>query len=119
MKEIEERIYSFALKIVDLVKSMPRNMVSLEMGKQLLRSGTSIAANYEESRGAISRNDFIYKISLCFKESRETNLWLRLIRDSNIFEGKKIEELIKESLEIRNILGKSLKTLREKKNPKS
>lgn len=91
---------------------LPKETAGWEMGRQLIRAGTSIVANFEEARGAFSRDDFIYKISVSFKEARETNLWLRLIRDSDLIPRAKIEDLLKESAEIRNILGKSVRTAR-------
>jgi four helix bundle protein len=109
-EEMGERFYKFALRIVELVRKLPREMVAREIGRQLLRSGTSIAANYEEATGAFSKEDFIYKISIAFKEAKETTLWLRLMLDSRRVDEGEISEIIKESEEIRNILGKSVKT---------
>ena len=114
-RDLEKRLYDFSLKIVKLVRMLPKEMVAQEIGKQLLRAGTSIAANYEEARGAFSREDFAYKISLSFKESRETNLWIRLLKDSGIITGEYIDSILQESVEIRNILGKSVTTTRSKK----
>ena len=114
--DLDKRLYDFALKIVNLVRMLPKETAGWELGKQLLKAGTSIVANYEEAKGAFSRNDFIYKISISFKEARETNLWLRLIRDSNLVPRSKIEDLIKESGEIRNILGKSVQTAKKNKS---
>ncbi len=105
--ELRQRFYEFALMIIKFVRNLPKEMVAYEIGKQLLRSGTSIAANYEEATGAFSKDDFIYKISIAFKESKETAFWLSLLKDSGI-PSKNIDELIKESKEIRNILGKSV-----------
>ena len=115
-KDLSERFYEFSLKIVKFVKTLPKNMVAYEIGRQLLRSGTSITANYEEAKGAFSTQDFIYKINIAFKEARETTLWLRLMNDSEIIEGEGINLLIHESEEIRNILGKSVSTARQKSN---
>lgn len=89
-------------------------MAALEIGRQLIKSGSSIPANYEEATGAFSKEDFTYKVSLAFKEARETNLWLRLLRDSGISTGDSIEGLIQESEEIRNILGKSVSTAKKR-----
>ncbi len=111
--ELSNRIYDFTLKIVLLVKNLPNEMAAREIGKQLLRSGTSIAANYEEARGGFSKEDFIYKVSTAFKEAKETSLWLRLLRDSKIVSEDRIKELINESKELRNILGTSVRTARE------
>ena len=109
-KELKDRLYNFALLIIGLVRSLPKETAGFEMGKQLIRSGTSIAANYEEATAAISKEDFIYKLSISFKEAKETNLWLRLLQDSELIGTKNIKELIQESEEIANILARSVKT---------
>ena len=82
--------------------------------RTLHRAGTSIAANYEEAKGAFSKEDFTYKIGISFKEARETNLWLRLLKDSGVMTVEVLDSIIQESEEIRNILGKSFSTARKK-----
>jgi hypothetical protein len=69
---LKERFYKFALRIIKFVKGLPKEMAAYEIGKQLLRSGTSIAANYEEATGAFSKEDFTYKISIAFKEAKRS-----------------------------------------------
>ncbi|MEA1995445.1 MAG: four helix bundle protein [Campylobacterota bacterium] len=113
-KNLGERLYNFALNIINLVRILPKGMVAQEIGKQLLRAGTSIAANYEEAKGAFSKEDFTYKIGISFKEARETNLWLRLLKDSGVVTGEVLDSIIQESEEVRNILGKSFSTARKK-----
>ncbi len=113
--KLRERFYGFALRVITLVRHLPKDMVAQEIGRKLLRSATSIAANYEEAAGAFSREDFIYKISIAFKEARETNLWLRLLKDTG-FLMRDVEELIRESESVRNILGKSVSTAKDRKN---
>lgn len=110
---IVEKSYNFALEIIKLVRLMPKESVGFVLGKQLAASGTSIAANVEEAQGAFSRSDFIYKMQVAFKESLETNLWLRLIRDSELLSSDAIDALLKESCEIKNILGRIVKTSKE------
>ena len=112
---LRERLYAFALDVVKFVKSLPRDWVALEIGRQLLHSGTSVDANYEEACGAFSKKEFTYKLSIAFREAKELHYWLRLLHDSKIVTGPEIEYLIQESKEIRNILGKSVKTARESK----
>ncbi len=87
MQVLNDRLYNFALKIILFVRKLPRDIATYEISRQLVKAGTSIAANYEEARGAFSKEDFIYKINIAFKEARETNLWLRLIRDAKIING--------------------------------
>ncbi len=113
---IAKRLYDFALEIISLVRALPKEMVAQEIGKQLLRAGTSVTANYEEAKAAFSKEDFAYKISISFKEARETNLWLRLLKDSGIVTDKSIDAILPESVEIRNILGKSVSTVRKRKD---
>jgi len=111
-EELKKRLYEFALRIVKFVQSLPKNWVALEIGRQLLRSGTSVDANYEEACGAFSKREFIYKLNTSFKEAKESHYWLRLLYDSNIVMNEEIKYLLRESEEIRNILGKGVKTAR-------
>ncbi len=112
--DLNKRLYNFALKIVLLVRSLPKELAAHEIGRQLLKAGTSTAANYEEARGGFSKEDFIYKVNTAFKEAKETNFWLRLLRDSRIVKEDQVKELLNESIEIGNILGKSVKTAKER-----
>lgn len=114
MADLSERLYNFALKIVQFVRILPKEASAFEIGRQLLRSGTSIAANYEEAKAAFSREDFTYKMSISFKEAKETNFWLRILRDSKIIGESSLKGLIVESDEIQKILAKSVKTLKGK-----
>lgn len=109
-KDIVERTYNFALYIVKFVRTLPKETAGFELGRQLLKAGTSIAANVEEAQGAFSKEDFIYKMQTAFKEARETNFWLRLIRDSHLVISKGLEDLIQESKELKNILAQIVKT---------
>lgn len=93
---------------------MPKETAGREMGRQLLRAVTSIAANIQEACGGFSKQDFTFKMNTAFKESRETNLWLRLVRDSELMSSTSIAKIIRESEEIRNILGASVKTAKRK-----
>jgi len=102
---IKDKSYNFALRIIKLAKSL-KNEKEYELSSQILRSGTSIGANVEEAIGGQSRKDFIAKMFISLKEARETNYWLRLLRDSEIISVKKITPLIIESEEIIKILFK-------------
>lgn len=100
---VKDKSYEFALDIISLVKNFPRNNEGFILGKQLLRSATSIGANVEEAIAAYTKNDFTYKMSLALKEARETNYWLRLVRDSKIVKTE-LESYIEASEELRKIL---------------
>lgn len=108
--DLSERFYQFALRVVKLVRSLQKETASYEIGRQLIRAGTSVCANYEEAQGAFSKKDFIFKLSISLKEARESSIWLRLLRDSGLKKDEEIEDLIRESKEIGKILGKSIVT---------
>lgn len=76
--------YAFALKIITLFQKLQTEKKEYILSKQLLRSGTSIGANVEEANGAYSKAEFTSKMSIAYKEARETHYWLRLFRDSEI-----------------------------------
>jgi len=77
--DLEERTTVFAEKIIFLCKGVTKNTLTVPIVDQLLRSGTSIGANYTEANGASSKRDFKNKIYICEKEARETKYWLRLL----------------------------------------
>lgn len=108
-----EKTYSFALKIIMIYKEMLYESKEYQLSKQLLRSGTSIGANVEEAIGAQSKKDFISKFSIAYKESRETNYWLRLLRDSQFIQKEKVEELLNDSDEINRIISSIIITSKE------
>ena len=112
---IKDKTYKFALKMVFLYKKM-RDQNEFVLSKQIVRAGTSIGANVEEAIAAQSKKDFISKMSISSKEARETNYWLRLLRDSNLCEGIDYTELIRESAEIIAILTSIVKTSQKKRD---
>jgi len=81
--DLEERTAVFGEKIIKFAKSLRRNTINNALISQIVRSGTSIGANYMESDGANTKKDFRYRISLCRKESKETKHWLRMIARAN------------------------------------
>lgn len=113
---ILKKSFDFALKIIELYKNLVSNSKEYELSKQILRSGTSIGANSEEAAGAQSTKDFISKFSIAYKEARETNYWLRLLRDSRYIDKSKAESLIEDCNELEKILSAIL--LSAKKNLK-
>jgi four helix bundle protein len=84
------------------------------IAKQLLKSGTSIGANIEESIGGQSEKDFLSKISIAYKEARETHYWLRLLKDSKISEETITKDLLNDCEDMIKIIGKIQSTLRQK-----
>jgi four helix bundle protein len=106
---IKKRTYEFALKIIDLYRTLISNNEYV-LSKQLLKAGTSIGANIEEALAGQSRADFLSKMSIASKEARESNYWLRLISDSKIIEDCHTQPLIAESSEIIRMLTSIVKT---------
>jgi len=106
--DLEERTVKFSEKLIDFLKRIPKNTVTIPLTDQGIRSGTSIGANYREANGASSKKDFQNKIFICKKESKETVYWLRLI--GNALEDEKLKEecrdLYRESQEFVLIFGK-------------
>jgi len=106
---VKQKSYDFALQIIKLCGQL-RNEKHFEIASQLLRSGTSIGANVEEALAGQSRKDFFAKMCIASKEARETNYWLRLIKDAGIFDKQQSRKLIEVSEELVKILSSIVKT---------
>lgn len=103
-ESIEARTYRFALRIIKLVRALPRDVARSVHGRQVLRGGTSTGASCEEAIAAQSRADFISRKTIALEEARETLYWLRLIRDSELVRPSRLSSLVTESDEIVCIL---------------
>ena len=99
-KDLKERTKQFALKIIRLVASLPRTREADIIGRQLLKAGTSVGANYRESNRSRSRAEFRSKIGIVEQEADEFLYWLESLKDSGIAEGELLEELIVEADEL-------------------
>lgn len=113
--DIAERLLTFAVRVIKLTSAMPKSVAAKHISLQLLRCGTSAGANYEEGRGAESRNDFIHKLGVSWKEARESNYWLRLVHQAELIKPVLVTKLITESEELSRILSASLKTAKKQK----
>ena len=111
---IAVKSFDFALQIITLFIALQREKEYV-LSKQLLRSGTSIGANIEESEAAQSKKDFIHKMSIASKEARETKYWLRLLKQSNLTRIE-VDEHIREIDHIINILTKIIITAKKNMN---
>jgi len=103
---IQDKSFAFAIKIVNAYKFLISQKKEFVLSKQLLRSGTSIGANIEEALGGQSKADFIAKISISYKEARETIYWLKLLNATEYFTNNEAKELLVDAEEICRILGK-------------
>ena len=106
---VQERSYSFAIRIIGLARWLGFRK-EYELSGQVLRAGTGIGSNIEEALAAISRADFIAKMSIASKEARESYYWLRLLRDPGIVPSRKIQQLVDECLELVKILTSIIKS---------
>ena len=99
-----EKSFAFALRIVKLYQNLNGKKKEFVLSKQVLRSGTSIGANLEESRGAQSSSDFQAKISIAYKEARETSYWLRLLHASKYLTDRQFDSVHSDCEELVRIL---------------
>lgn len=83
IKDIHERIYQFVIRVINLIKQLPKNPENIILINQITRSATSMGANDQEADGTDSKKDFIAKYVIVRKEGKETNYWLRVIADTN------------------------------------
>ncbi len=113
--EFKKRTYIFVLRLIKFIDKLPKSSVNDIMGKQLLRSGTSILANYIEANSASSRKDFINFFTYSLKSSNESKVWLTLLRDTDKGNKEELGWLLKELIEISNIIATSILTLKGKK----
>ena len=111
--DIAERLLGLAAGILRLINGLPDTVAGRHITRQLIRSGTSCGANYEEARSAESRADFAHKVSLAGKEVRESHYWLRLIFKAHMSQEQDLADLCRESGELVAILIASARTARE------
>lgn len=103
--DLEERTFQFAIGVRDFVTLLPATTANLEYGPQLIRSASSISANYLEANDAVGRKDFLMRLRISRKEAKETALWLRLVFvGSNARLEARRQELLREATELRLIL---------------
>ena len=107
--DIEDRTFSFAKKIRDFVKELPKGIANLEYKRQLIRSSGSVGANYIEANEALSKKDFLMRIKISRKEAKESGYWLKLLEvgEDKILELER-QKLLTESVEPMKIFGSIL-----------
>ena len=111
---IAKKAYAFALNIVTLYKQLIEEKKEYVLSKQLLRSGTSIGANVNEAICAQSKRDFVHKLSIALKETRETEYWLNLLKDSNYVRAEDFTKSIGYCAETYKILSSIILTTKQK-----
>jgi len=111
---LRNRTKQFALRIIKLFQSLPKSGECQIIGKQLLKSGTSVAANYRAACRAKSKAEFVSKISIVIEEADESAFWLELLIDSKIVQEKKLTPLLHEAIELLSIFSTARKTSTKK-----
>jgi len=113
--DVKRESYLFALEIIKYIDSLPKEYVCGTIGKQLLRSATSIGANIVEAKSSSSRRDFINFYNHSLKSANETKYWLELLRDSGKSGALKVDHLLESVISISNILARSILTMKDKR----
>ncbi|CAM3885829.1 MULTISPECIES: four helix bundle protein [Flavobacterium] len=109
---VQIKSYAFAVRIVKVYQFLCEQKKEFVLSKQLLRSGTSIGANIEEAIGGQSEKDFFAKLTISYKEARETHYWIRLLKDTNYLTVEQADNLLKDADELLRIIGSIQKTIR-------
>jgi len=104
--DLVERLFEFAVRVIEFLKTLPYTPENRTIRTQLSKSACSSGANYEEAQVGSSRQDFSNKVRISLREMRESNYWLRIIkRTAQEINQEEIDNLIKESAELKSILG--------------
>jgi four helix bundle protein len=110
---LKKRLVRYSLDVIAFVEGLPRTPSAIILGKQLLRSATSVGANYFEAQAANSRKDFTNFLTIALKSANESEYWFILFIDGNIGSKSKSEYLYSETIELAKILGSIVKSLRQ------
>ncbi len=115
MKEniVKDKSYNFSLRIINLYKYLTDKKKEFVLSKQILRCGTSIGANVEEAIGGQSKKDFINKISIAYKESRECHYWIRLLRDSSFIDSNSAGSMLNDCDDLIRLTGKIISSAKK------
>ncbi|MBI2096758.1 MAG: four helix bundle protein [Candidatus Sungbacteria bacterium] len=113
--ELKQRMYQWTLRLIGMLDHLSKERSSDVISNQLLRSGTSVAANYIEAQAASSRKDFINYLHHALKSANESKYWLALLRDTKKADQNQVQVVLDELIQIANILGSSLMTLKNKR----
>ena len=105
--DLEERTLIFAKQIIIFCKKLPNNTINFKLIDQLIRSAGSIGANYREANDSLGKKDFIHRLRIARKESKETIFWLELVKEAN--KDISIDNLINDCTQLRNILSAIIK----------
>jgi len=101
--DLEERTAKFAKDVIEYIRLLPKTVSTLELSKQLIRSAGSVGANYIEANESLSKKDFLYRVKICKKETKETRYWLDLLSTSHQSSDRQRNTLFQEATELMKI----------------
>ena len=113
-RDLKERTFNFSVSVIDLVEMLPRNQATKVISYQILKSGTSVGANYRAAKRARSNKEFIAKINIVLEEADETLFWLEIIKTKKWIQNELVEKLLKEADELTAIFTSTLITMNKK-----
>ncbi|HMD99967.1 MAG TPA: four helix bundle protein [Terriglobia bacterium] len=115
---ISERILDYGARIIKVVEALPNTLVGRRIADQVLRSGLSVAANFEEAQAAESTADFAHKLQIALKEAREAKYWLRVVSKAEKLPQRRLELLVDESDQLVAMLSKAVAKAKGKAKPR-
>lgn len=110
IEDIDPRTYNFAVSIIKIVNNFPQKTAAFILGKQIIRSSTSINSNIVHARASLTKKEFTYYLNNAKREAKETKNWLKMLIDSELIKFEEIRDLLNENEEIIKILVASVKT---------
>ena len=115
--DLEDRLVDFAVNLIKFTNELPKTYAGTHISGQLLRSGTSPAAQNAEARGAESVNDFIHKLIICLKELNESHIRLKIVARSDMLSGAQVDGIMQECEELSRIINASIQTAKKRIKP--
>jgi len=111
--DLEDRTLEFSKRLIRLVKALPKNDINFILGRQIIRSGTSVGANYREANETETKKDFQFRLRISRKEAKEIVYWFNLIIEANPHLKERIQPILQESMELLKILATIIKTTKK------
>ena len=112
--DLEDRTLEYGKRIIRMVKSLPKNNINFRLADQIIRSGTSLGANYREANETETKKDFQFRLRICRKEAKETIYWIKLIIEANPELSQRMQLLLSETLELLKIFASILEKCKNK-----
>lgn len=112
--DLEKRTTEYAKRVIRLCNILPKNGVNARLAEQAVGSAGSVGANYREANDALGKKDFLFRLKIARKEVKESTHWLELIAEANIHVARRMNRLLEEGTELRNILSAIIKTASSK-----